>query len=236
MGEALGPQRLCRWLRLFGLGGPPGTGLIEEACGVVHPANTRMLAIGQGRVTATPLQAANLAATVATGYWAPARLVAGGAVGDAAPARNTRLPVEPRHWAVVREGVYAVVNDGRLGSAYKHARLDDAGYVLCGKTGSAEKSKDLPTHAWFIGYVQRRRAGARAGDPGPGGPLFALAVLVEYGGSGGAVAGPLAREIARGALATVYAGPAGALADGGPRTGGSPSAPSLGPIRRSGNL
>jgi penicillin-binding protein 2 len=40
-----------------------------------------------------------------------------------------------------------------------------------------------PTHAWFMGY-------APAHDP-----QVAMAVLIEYGGSGGQTAGPVARAI-----------------------------------------
>ncbi|MBK8914086.1 MAG: hypothetical protein IPM64_05695 [Phycisphaerales bacterium] len=51
----------------------------------------------------------------------------------------------------------------------------------------------LPAHAWFIGYTQSTstRRGAA-----PQGPSYAIAVLIEFGGSGGRVAGPAAREIA----------------------------------------
>ncbi len=50
----------------------------------------------------------------------------------------------------------------------------------------------LPAHAWFIGYTQRRetKIGAR-----PTGRVYAIAVLIEYGGSGGQVAAPAARDI-----------------------------------------
>ena len=52
-----------------------------------------------------------------------------------------------------------------------------------GKTGSAEASDDktIDTHAWFAGFVQD--------DEHP----LAVAVVVEFGGSGGSVAAPLAK-------------------------------------------
>ena len=63
------------------------------------------------------------------------------------------------------------------------AALDD-GYVVAGKTGSAEASDDksIESHAWFVGYVTN--------DNAP----YAICVLVEHGGSGGGVAAPLARK------------------------------------------
>jgi cell division protein FtsI/penicillin-binding protein 2 len=43
-------------------------------------------------------------------------------------------------------------------------------------------------HSWFVGLV----------GPSKGKPMYAIAVLVEYGGSGGRTAGPIANQIIRG--------------------------------------
>ena len=43
-------------------------------------------------------------------------------------------------------------------------------------------------HAWFVGLV---------GPDDAQRPMFALAVIVEYGGSGGRVAGPIANQVIR---------------------------------------
>ena len=58
------------------------------------------------------------------------------------------------------------------------------GYVVAGKTGTAEASNDknVEPHAWFVGYITN--------DNAP----YAVCVLVENGGSGGSVAAPLARK------------------------------------------
>ena len=65
----------------------------------------------------------------------------------------------------------------------RRAALDN-GYVVAGKTGSAEASNDktIDAHAWFVGYI--------VNDNAP----YAICVLVENGGSGGSVAAPLARK------------------------------------------
>jgi cell division protein FtsI/penicillin-binding protein 2 len=56
----------------------------------------------------------------------------------------------------------------------------------------AEKAR--PSHAWFVGFVQPKSDGIlRAGQS----PSFAFAVLLEYGGSGGRHAGPVAAAICR---------------------------------------
>ncbi|MCS7171023.1 MAG: penicillin-binding transpeptidase domain-containing protein, partial [Aquificaceae bacterium] len=41
----------------------------------------------------------------------------------------------------------------------------------------------LRDHAWFVGFAPYRD------------PLFVIGVIVEHGGSGGAVAAPIARQI-----------------------------------------
>ena len=51
-------------------------------------------------------------------------------------------------------------------------------------------SLDNPTHAWFVGLVGR-------GDVNHAEPRYVIAVIVEYGGSGGRTAGPVANEIIR---------------------------------------
>ena len=51
-----------------------------------------------------------------------------------------------------------------------------------------------PSHAWFIGFVQPKSDGTFQEG---GRPLFAFAVMIEYGGSGGRQAGPVAADICR---------------------------------------
>jgi len=65
------------------------------------------------------------------------------------------------------------------------------GYTVCGKTGSAETSDDkrVPTDAWFVGYLD---------DPAH---PYAVAVVVEKGGSGGETAAPLAAKALKKAIA-----------------------------------
>lgn len=260
VGERLGPERLCRWFSRFGLGRLQGTGLIEESPAIVpdeawlkrrwgrghQTADAWNFAIGQGEVTATPLQAANVAASVAAGRWAPVHLAYdadGAALGaeDLEPGE----PFDRDALHVLRRGMWRVVNE-RGGTATR-AALDHDEYEMCGKTGSAQTvpqvlnwrftlefpdgSRDtvvalsasealagyadpkpeivgrhaadrypdllpeepLPSHAWFIGFTQRKdtpRGGA------PRGRVYAVSVIIEFGGSGGRVAGPVAGKIA----------------------------------------
>jgi cell division protein FtsI/penicillin-binding protein 2 len=57
-----------------------------------------------------------------------------------------------------------------------------------------QRARERFSHAWFGGFLQPR---ARDGGPDWGAPAaYAFAVLVEYGGSGGRVSGPIARGVA----------------------------------------
>lgn len=121
--------------------------------------------IGQGRVEASPVHMATVAAAVAGGTWQPPAL-AGDAVGS--EPRQIRSSTAERLRALMRTVVQA--GTGRAASV--------DGRDVAGKTGSAEFGDDDPprTHAWFVGFSDG----------------LAVAVLVEGGGAGGDVAAPVA--------------------------------------------
>ncbi len=131
------------------------------------PVDQAAAAIGQGRVTATPLQMATVAAAAATGVWHEPRLT----VSEAPAAVH---PLEPATAATLRELMLLVVEQGTATAAAL------PGEPVGGKTGTAEFGTARPprTHAWFIGF---------RGD-------LAVAVLVEDAGFGGSVAAPVARD------------------------------------------
>jgi cell division protein FtsI/penicillin-binding protein 2 len=153
--------------RAFGFIDPPDSvALPHFSASVPEPADVTELAaatIGQGRVEASPAHMASVAAAVASGVWRSPILV----VGDPQEER----PIPGDH-AALGQMMRAVVTEG-TGSA-----LAGVPGAPAGKTGSAEFGTASPpqTHAWFIGF---------RGD-------LAFAVLVEAGGAGGTVAGPIA--------------------------------------------
>jgi hypothetical protein len=127
-------------------------------------------AIGQGRVEASPLLMASVAAAVADGTWRQPRLV------DCPSCASTPLPAAAV--SALRQMMRAVVTSG-TGSALAGIASPPAS----AKTGTAEYGNGNPpaTHAWMIGF---------RGD-------IAFAVYVETGVSGGQTAGPLAAAFLR---------------------------------------
>src|SRR5690606_18804779 len=83
---------------------------------------------------------------------------------------------------VLSEGMHQVVERGLANGM----RID--GVRTAGKTGTAETGVDGVSHAWFIAF-------APVDDP-----VVAVAVIVENGGRGGEVAGPIAGDVIRAAL------------------------------------
>ena len=157
----------------FGFNAPPALEVPAEQSSFPEPGgivDQVSAAIGQGRVLATPLQMASVAATIASGTHRPTTL----RHVDVAPAGE---PLPAGVAATLQELMRLVVSEG-TGTA---AALP--GTPVGGKTGTAEYGTADPprTHAWFIGF---------RGD-------LAVAVVVEDGGFGGRVAAPVAREVLR---------------------------------------
>ncbi|MFG1942074.1 penicillin-binding transpeptidase domain-containing protein [Nonomuraea sp. NPDC048826] len=172
----LGAERLTEVARTFGFGEKIAPGVPAVKAEFPAPKDATDLAsasIGQGRVLASPLNMASVAAAIADGAWRPPRLLAEGQ----APGHTLRpRTLEPDVVAALRVLMPAVVTDGTA-----HAVRFPPG--TAGKTGTAEygSGAEPPSHAWFIGYK---------GD-------LAFAVVVEGGGAGSAVAAPIAARFLR---------------------------------------
>jgi len=196
VGIRLEIARLAKWAKLMGLGAPTGVDLPHEVTGLMpspewkmrvfktpwYAGETVSVAIGQGQVSATPLQMARVAAVVANGGRLVRPHLTRGAE-DSLP-----LGIHPETIAAIKAGMRAVVAEG-TGWRARLSTVD-----VCGKTGSAqvvakarlEKSPnatELLPHGWFLAF-------APADDP-----RIVLAVIVEHGRSGGESAAPVARQI-----------------------------------------
>ncbi|WP_307844530.1 penicillin-binding transpeptidase domain-containing protein [Actinotalea solisilvae] len=165
------PEALAQAAASLGLGVEQDLGFARfagavplDSTGTDHAAAM----IGQGRVQASPLAMATVAASVAAGRTVTPWLVG----AQAPPATSDAPPLTADEAAALRDLMRAVVTDGG-GSAL----ADVPGGDVLAKTGTAQFQADdgLRNHAWMIG-VQ--------GD-------LAVAVFVEDGESGAATAGPL---------------------------------------------
>ena len=146
--------------------------------------------VGQARVLVTPLHMAMIAGTIGNGGVMMTPKIIGQITGSTG---IPRLRTE--------EGSYKTViseNTARLVGEYMKETVEDGtgyraevdGYTVCGKTGSAEISNDksVATNAWFVGYIEEKSS------------PYAVAVVIEQGGSGGDKAARLAGKTLKKAI------------------------------------
>lgn len=132
------------------------------------------ISIGQGEVTLTPLQIANLGATIANrGTYIPPHIVKGIEDGeiDSLYLTPKSTLVDHRAYEQVVEGMRMAVTDGTCRAA------NIPGLDVCGKTGTAQnKGRD---HSAFMGFAPMNN------------PKIAVAVYVENGGFGATFGVPI---------------------------------------------
>jgi penicillin-binding protein 2 len=201
VGKLLGIDRISYYANALGLGHRTGIDLPSEETGLVpseewvervfhrkwYAGETISVAVGQGAITTTPIQLARMVAGVASG-------------GNFAEPHLLKSFQNPRtdHFDIsevtvekVTQGMYGVVNEGGTAAGAKLQNVE-----FCGKSGSAQvigydvrnrmgKQKEFKDNAWFVGYAPRRN------------PEIVVAVLVQGGEHGGAVAGPIARDVVK---------------------------------------
>ena len=193
--EQVGAGPLVDWGRRFGLGSTAGIDLPAEVRGEfptgggkkLPPADDpRLIAIGQGPVTTTPLQVARIMAAVANGgYLVRPYVVRGGSSNRPENGVRSAAPVpipglNPAMLAVIRSGLRQAVADDE-GTA--HATVDIDQVAIAGKTGTAEVGGHLPEHAWFAGFAPADR------------PQVALVVVLEHAGEAATAAGPVVQHL-----------------------------------------
>lgn len=130
--------------------------------------------IGQGEVTLTPLQIANLGATIANrGYYITPHVVRGieGQELDSLYTVRHRVSVDSTNYEKVVEGMRLSVLEGTCRSANTTA------YQVCGKTGTAQ-NRGID-HSVFMGFAPMDN------------PKIAIAVYVENGGFGAVYGVPI---------------------------------------------
>lgn len=187
LGEFVGPDNLAAWSKKFGLGQKTGIDLPNETGGLVpNPdwkektkgerwflGNTYHMAIGQGDIELTPLQANLLTSVVASdGLLCKPHLI------RKENSDCVKLDLKKETLGLIKKGMVAACLPG--GTAFPF--FDFQPQVAC-KTGTAETNEVNKTHAWFTVF-------APVDDP-----EIVLTVLIEKGGEGSYVAAPIAKEI-----------------------------------------
>ena len=200
VGMRLGIDRISYYASHLGLGRRTGIDLPSEEPGLVpseewaqrvyhrkwYAGETISVAIGQGAVTATPLQLAKVIGGIAMGgiYKQPHLLK------DAQNVGEDRFQISASTIEKVTDGMYGVVNEaGGTASALKLTGIE-----FSGKSGTAQiinydlrtrlgKGKEFKDNSWFVGYAPRRT------------PEIVVSVLVQAGGHGSEAAGPVVRDV-----------------------------------------
>ncbi len=221
----LGIDRLSQFMEPFGFNDLTGIDTSGELAGLMpsrewkrkarhepwYPGETLITGIGQGFSLTTPLQLASATAALSLyGQQLRPRLVA--ATEDPDSNERVWLPAIPNvavpiinisNWEYIIRAMTKVVHSPK-GTARRISR--GVKYKIAGKTGTAQVfgikqdeeyvaediEKHLRDHALFVGFAPVDN------------PRIAIAIVVENGGSGGAVAAPIARKIMDHYLETLF--------------------------------
>ena len=195
--EGLGMNRMKKYENLFGWGNILGVDIPGESSGFIPDTQWKLdktgerwytgddyhCAIGQGFITATPLQIADYIATIANGgtLYQP-KVVSKIVDANNQTTNNSSIVIRdkfisPDILKVVQEGMRETVTGGTAQT------LKDLPIEAAGKTGTAQFGNENKTHAWFASYAPYNN------------PELAMIVLVEGGGEGHSSALPVTNEV-----------------------------------------
>lgn len=208
LGHRLGIDTMANYFTQFGFGQKTGIELLSERTGIVPSkawkqrvkgqpwiaGETISVAIGQGFVSVTPIQMAQMTATLANNGTAyRPHLVR--AVMERATGRLQEFPVVPKQTLAIKPETFHVIKKAMAGVVTDGTakRAQSSLVSIAGKTGTAQtaslrrapRNQELPRkyrdHAWFVAFAPVEN------------PRVALIVLIEHSGHGGSVAAPLAK-------------------------------------------
>jgi len=211
--QRLGIETIARYARAFGFGASSGLEFGSENPGTIpdkewkrrrfgqpwYAGETLSVAIGQGYVSATPLQMANMIAATAVGQRMRPHFVMqvektdGEFVRRFEPEVVAQLPLKDSTIALLRESLRDVVHS-REGTG-RRALLE--GVEIAGKTLTSQvvRLKKQGQAATEIPWRHRDHAGFVAYAPVEA-PEIAVAVIVEHAEAGGGkTAAPVARDV-----------------------------------------
>ncbi len=198
--KLLGIDRIGYYATSLGLGERTGIDLPGEEPGLIpseawdervyhhkwYPGDTISVGIGQGPVTATPVQLARMIAAVASG----GRLIPPHLLKDDTNLKVGYFPISDDTVQQITDALWGVVNepDGTTSETVKLQNVDFAGKTGTAQTESfalqARLGKHIKENGWFIGIAPRRN------------PEIVVAALVQGAGWGSAVA-PIVRDVVK---------------------------------------
>lgn len=198
VGKRLGIDKIHAYASKFGLGKETGVPLGVEKKGLIPSTKWKMEtkkapwflgetfvnSIGQGYVSATPVQMAVMMSSVANGGKIYRPSILKGArpslAGDAGVSADTIEKVKEALKGVVNEpggtGWVAKSNVTTIGGKTGTAQ------VVANRKGANFSSEKFRDHAWFVAFAPIDK------------PEVAMSVLVEHGGHGGSAAAPIAKK------------------------------------------
>jgi penicillin-binding protein 2 len=201
IGQKLDIDTLAQYAFGYGLGRQTGIDLEGEVPGLVptsgwkfenkkekwYTGETLNTVIGQGYLSATPIQMARVMATVVNGgkLYEPHLLME---QGSKTRAKGV-VKIRQNNIELIKKALLAVVEDKKGTGKLASSEI----ISIAGKTGTTQvvggvsKNKELEDkyrdHAWFVAYAPVDR------------PQIAVAVFVEHGGHGSTGAAPIAKRI-----------------------------------------
>tara|TARA_B100000674_G_C37962354_1_gene972702 strand:- start:1063 stop:2928 length:1866 start_codon:yes stop_codon:yes gene_type:complete len=216
--QKIGIDRIAAMAHKLGLGEDTGIDLPNERSGLIptkdwkeiqlgkrwQGGETLIASIGQGYVLATPLQLCTMTARLASGKAVRPHLTRDNVTPEGVTSREAEefpeLQVSRANLARVRDAMNGVTNELR-GTGHR-ARIDIKGMEMAGKSGTSQVRRitmrerqttgvldndELPwkyrDHALFVAFAPVDN------------PRYACAVVVEHGGGGSSVAGPIVRDL-----------------------------------------
>lgn len=207
IGELAGPDKIAEFAIKFGLDQITGIDLPHENIGLIPTpewkkktkkegwflGNTYNMSIGQGDVSLTPIEVNTYISAIANnGLICPPHflmLSLGISNNHDQGSRSftnykcKQIGVKQENIDLIKEGMKAACSEGGTAYTFFDFSAKHNGQSIACKTGTAEVGTDGNPHAWFTLFTPIDK------------PKIIVTILIERGGQGSQVAGPVARKI-----------------------------------------
>ncbi len=195
IGLQVGADRLAQFAQKFGFGVPipfdlpvAPSQLDTDPSFLSSQAAVAVTAFGQGQLQVTPLEMAMITDAVVNG----GNMMTPYLVDQITDSSGKTLSTHsPSVWRQAIDSSTAATMQDIMIKSIQNGYASPAqipGYVVGGKTGTAEVGGNKQPNAWFIGFAGKTN------------PQYVVAVVVENGGEGGKVALPIGKQMLEAAL------------------------------------